>query len=77
MCLAVPMKILEIRNEDTGLCELEGNKQEVNLSLIDNPAPGDFVIIHAGFAIERLDQEEARERIEMFAEMARDFDMQA
>ena len=72
MCLAVPMKLIAIESPDIGLAELEGVRYEVNLSLIESPAIGDYVIVHAGFAIEKLDEEEARQRIELFKTMAGD-----
>jgi hydrogenase expression/formation protein HypC len=68
MCLAVPMEIVEL-NEDGGIAALEGSRTQVDLSLIENPACGDYVIVHAGFAIEKLDREEADERIRMFVEL--------
>jgi len=69
MCLAVPMKIIDVRGDGMGVADLDGARSEVNLSLLDNPSVGDYVIIHAGFAIERLDEKEARERISLFEEM--------
>ena len=70
MCLAVPMQIKEITNPYRGICDLDGALQEVDISLIENPAVGDYVIIHAGFAIERLDQQEADTRLALFEELA-------
>jgi hydrogenase expression/formation protein HypC len=64
------MRITEISPEGTGVAELDGASHEVDLSLIDGPAVGDYVIVHAGFAIERLDQAEADERLELFRELA-------
>ena len=70
MCLAVPMLIKEIPTPHRGLCDLDGSTQEVDISLIEAPQVGDYVIIHAGFAIERLDPEEADTRLELFEELA-------
>ena len=70
MCLAVPMLIKEIPSPHRGICDLDGSLQEVDISLIENPVPGDYVIIHAGFAIERLDREEADTRLALFEELA-------
>ncbi len=69
MCLAVPMKIIEL-NEAMGACELEGTRYDVDLTLIESPSVGDYVIVHAGFAIEKLDQDEAAARLELFEQMA-------
>jgi hydrogenase expression/formation protein HypC len=49
--------------------EVEGTSTNANVSLIENPAVGDYVIIHAGFAIEKLDETEAEIRIELFNEI--------
>ena len=70
MCLGMPMTIKEVRENGTGIVELEGTRYDVDFSLIGDPKVGDFVIVHAGFAIERLDPEEADSRLEMFAEIA-------
>lgn len=73
MCLAVPMKVTELADPNRGVAELDGSRHEVNLSLVEDPRVGDYVIVHAGFAIERLDEEEANERLKLFAEMERIF----
>lgn len=70
MCLAVPMKLVELRDETRGIADLDGSRHEVDLSLIANPGLGDYVIVHAGFAIEKLDQREADERLALFEELA-------
>jgi len=70
MCLAVPMQIKEITGPHRGICDLDGTLREVDVSLIESPVPGDYVIIHAGFAIERLDQQEADTRLALFEELA-------
>ena len=69
MCLAVPMKITET-DGSTATLEVDGISTTANVSLIENATPGDYVIIHAGFAIERLDEKEAGLRLELFSELA-------
>ena len=63
MCLAVPGKILEIQNEDpvmrTGRVSFGGIVKEVNLAYVPEAQVGDYVIVHVGFAISTLDEEEA------------------
>lgn len=72
MCLGVPMEVIEVNPAtQTGVAELEGVRCQVNLSLLDEPRVGDCVIVHAGYAIERLDKQEADARLGLFAEMAR------
>ena len=59
MCLGVPMQVKAIENE-MAICEIDGVQREASLMMIDGVAIGDYVLIHAGFAIERIDEEEAR-----------------
>ena len=54
-----------------GTVELDGSRREANLSLLTNPKVGEYVIVHAGFAIEKLDEQDANERIAMFDELAK------
>jgi len=72
MCLAVPMKIVEIRADGKGVAELEGSRHVVDLSMVTGARLGVYVIVHAGFAIETLDQEEADATLALFAEIVRD-----
>jgi hydrogenase expression/formation protein HypC len=52
MCLAVPCEVVEV-NGRTGLASVDGALREVDFSLLDRVAVGDYVLIHAGFALER------------------------
>lgn len=62
MCLAVPMKVLKI-NGEFGDAELGGIIKEVSLSLIDDIKVGDYILVHAGYAIQKVDEKEAIETI--------------
>jgi hydrogenase expression/formation protein HypC len=64
------MKLVEIRADGEGVAELEGSRHAVNLSLVSDPRIGDYVIIHAGYAIEKMDQAEADASLALFAEIA-------
>jgi len=68
MCLAVPMKLIE-KDAWQGLAELGGVKRQVNLMLVPHAKVGDYVVVHAGGAIEVLDEAEAKKTIEIFQEM--------
>lgn len=68
MCLAVPMKLLEVTGT-SGTVELEGVRRTVSLDLLEGAAPGDYVIVHAGFAIERLEPGEAQRTLDLFREL--------
>ena len=71
MCLAVPSKIIEINNDDMiGIVDVDGVKKEVGLHLIEDPKVGDYVIVHAGFAINKIDENEALETLKVFKEIA-------
>ena len=60
MCLAVPAKIVEL-NDSTATISVEGVLREVDVSLIDEPRLGDFVLVHAGVAIHKWEQFEVEE----------------
>ena len=62
MCLAVPMKIVEIKG-DEGFVESSGLKRKANLSLIKSPKIGEYVLLHAGFAIEKVKEKEAQKTL--------------
>ena len=70
MCLAVPMQIVEILDERRGIVDLDGARYEARLDLIEKPRVGEYLIVHAGYAIEKLEQKEAEERLELFEQMA-------
>ena len=78
MCLAVPMKVLEVTgkqgdffNPPVAEVESRGVRMKVRLDIVDRmPEPGDFVVVHAGFAIKTLDSAEADKTMELLKEMA-------
>ena len=71
MCLAIPGKILSI-DGNSALVDFDGIKQEVIIALILNPEIGKYVIIHAGYAIEQMEEKDALEAIEQWKEIADD-----
>ena len=70
MCLAIPGKIVEIdkKNEHATVDYGDGTKRKANITLV-NAKIGDYVLVHAGFAIEVLDEKEAKETLSLFSEM--------
>ena len=68
MCLAVPLKLVEINGNDA-VGEALGMKRAVRVDFIPEPKIGDYVIVHAGFAIERLGETQALEDLEAWEEM--------
>jgi len=59
MCLGVPMQVKTIENE-VAMCEIDGVQREASLMMLDDVKVGDYVLIHAGFAIEKIDDDEAQ-----------------
>ena len=70
MCLAIPMKLVEV-NDNKGIVETGGIHKEVDVSLVAPIHVGDYVIVHAGFAIERMNDLEAQKTLEFFDDMIR------
>lgn len=68
MCLGVPMRVAKI-DGDLAICEVDGVQREASLMMVEDVAVGDFVIIHAGFAIQKLDEEDAQETLRIFREL--------
>ncbi|PLX93120.1 MAG: HypC/HybG/HupF family hydrogenase formation chaperone [Desulfuromonas sp.] len=68
MCLAVPMQVAEIL-AGTAVCEVDGVRREASLMMLDDVAVGDYVLIHAGFAIEKIDPVEAEKTLEIFRQV--------
>ena len=68
MCLAIPMKVEKVEGE-IAIVSVGSVKKEVNISFIENVKKGDYLIVHAGFAISKLDKKEAEETLKIFEEM--------
>jgi hydrogenase expression/formation protein HypC len=67
MCLAIPSKIVEIENS-MAIIDVEGVRRKASLLLLEDVAVGDYVIVHAGYAINKLDAAAARESLELLRE---------
>lgn len=66
MCLAIPGKIKSINNKSNiALVDFDGIERDVNISLVE-AKKGDYVIVHAGYAIQKIDQKEAKETLKLF-----------
>ena len=68
MCLAIPMKILKIEG-DKAVVSSSGVQRSIGVSFMKNIKPGDYVIVHAGFAIEKLDPAKAEETLRLLEEI--------
>lgn len=69
MCLAIPMKIVKI-DDNIATAEVGGVEYQANLDLLSDAEIGDFIIVHAGFAIEKMDEEAAQESLAIWREIA-------
>ena len=78
MCLAIPMRVIEIKGGSDGLLDpkvavvdTDGIRKDIRLDLVDRmPEVGDYLIIHAGFAVNTLSEQEARKNLQLMREMA-------
>lgn len=68
MCLGIPMKIVQIKG-DEGFVESGALRRKANFSLIRNPKKGEYVLLHAGFAIEKVKEKEAKKTLDMLKDM--------
>ena len=69
MCLAIPARVVEIKEGDQAVVDLGGVRKDISLALVDEVAVGDYVIVHVGYALNKLDPEEAAKTLALFAEM--------
>jgi hydrogenase expression/formation protein HypC len=68
MCLAIPAQVVELLSEDRAVADIGGVRKEISLALVDHVNVGDYVIVHVGYALNRLDREEAEKTLRLFAE---------
>lgn len=68
MCLSIPGKVIEI-NGDTADVSVGGTIVKVGMQMVDHVKVGDFVLVHAGFALQKIDEKEALETLKLFREM--------
>lgn len=69
MCLAIPARVAELLADDCAVVELGGVRKEISLALVEGVGVGDYVIVHVGYALNRLDPEEAEKTLQLFAKM--------
>jgi hydrogenase expression/formation protein HypC len=69
MCLGIPAKVIQIEESKIGKVEYLGTKIKTNLTLLEDVQVGDWVIVHAGFAISKLNEEEAQETFSLLREI--------
>jgi hydrogenase expression/formation protein HypC len=69
MCLALPARIVELRGNELGIVDLGGVRRKISLAMVDDVRVGDYVIVHVGYALSKLDTEEAERTLRLFAEL--------
>ncbi len=75
MCLAIPSKVVEVHEDGTATVDTMGVKRRASLELMQEEVkPGDYVLIHVGFVIQKLDEEEALKSLELFEEIVKDME---
>jgi hydrogenase expression/formation protein HypC len=72
MCVAVPGKIISIDENLMALADFGGSSREISVALLEEPKAGDYIIVHAGFALHKVSPEEAEETLEMMRRMVDD-----
>lgn len=69
MCLAIPVRIETVEPNDLAIVNIGGIRKTISVALIDEVAVGDYVILHVGYALNKLDKEEAQKTLELFGEL--------
>jgi hydrogenase expression/formation protein HypC len=68
MCLAIPARVVEVLPNDEGVIDVGGVRKRISLELVTGVVSGDYVIVHVGYALQRLDPDEAARTLALFAE---------
>jgi hydrogenase expression/formation protein HypC len=71
MCLGIPAKVIQVEPSGVGKVDYLGTRVKVNFTLLEDIKVGDWVIVHAGFAISRLDEEDAQETLSLLRDIAK------
>lgn len=69
MCLALPVQVVDLPAPETALVELGGVRKEISLALVEDVQVGDYVIVHVGYALQKLDTDEAEKTLALFKEL--------
>ena len=77
MCLAIPTRVVELLPDSQALVDLGGVRKVISLELVDDVAVGDYVIVHVGYALTRLDPEEAEQTLALMAQAGIDVGAEA
>lgn len=72
MCLAIPAEVTKLLPDEMAVASIDGVSKEVSVALIEDLAVGDYVIIHVGYALTKIDPDEARRTLELMRELSRE-----
>ncbi len=70
MCLAIPAEVTKLLPDEMAVVSIDGVSKEISVALIENLAVGDYVIIHVGYALTKIDPEEARRTLDLLRELS-------
>ena len=70
MCLAIPAEVTKILPDDMAIVSIDGVSKEISVALIEDVAVGDYVIMHVGYALTKIDPAEARRTLELLQELS-------
>lgn len=70
MCLALPARISSLKEDDMAEVELGGVAKDISLALVDDVSVGDYVIVHVGYALSKINEEEAAKTLALFSDMS-------
>lgn len=76
MCLAVPAQVVEIIDEERQIAKVDigGVRRSISIALIDNVKVGDWVLVHVGFAIQKIDEEEAERTLDLLRQLGQPYE---
>lgn len=69
MCLSIPAKVLAIGGDESALVSVQGVELTISLQLVEGISPGDYVLVHTGFALQKLSEEEAQASLQLLREL--------
>ena len=69
MCLAIPVLVVELQADDMAIVDIGGLRKSISIALVDDVVVGDYVILHVGYALNKVDAVEAEKTLELFREL--------
>ncbi|MGX4769219.1 HypC/HybG/HupF family hydrogenase formation chaperone [Bradyrhizobium guangdongense] len=70
MCLAIPAEVTKLLPDEMAIVSIDGVSKEISVALIEDPAVGDYVIIHVGYALAKIDPDEAKRTLDLLRELS-------